>query len=113
MAREAGADRPRAFEHAVTHGARYAVEVHSRSSLTMVAELHQKGIDPGTVMTLTARLSEFGIPVEDDRANVRAELTGPAGPDLIKLGTSAAASTRPTTPPTTSASTGSGWWRRE
>ena len=36
-------------------------------------------------MNLVARLSEFGIPVDAARVQVRAELTGPAGPDLIRL----------------------------
>ncbi len=104
---------PEAYKHAVTHGARYAVEVHSRSSLTLLAELHQKGIDPGTTLGLTARLAEYGIPILDDRVRVRAELTGPAGPDQVDLKRpSATASSRRSTSPTTSASTASGWWPR-
>lgn len=76
---------PEAYKHAVTHGARYAVEVHSRSSLTLQAELHQKAIEPGTTLGLSARLSEYGIPILDDRARVRAELTGPSGPEVLDL----------------------------
>lgn len=73
------------YEEAVTHGARYLLEVHSRSSLTFDATLHQKDIAPGSDFHLTARLAEYDIPVDDDRARVRAEVTGPAGPDLVDL----------------------------
>ncbi|GIG39200.1 S8 family serine peptidase [Cellulomonas phragmiteti] len=73
------------YKEAVTHGARYAVEVHTRSSLTFTASLHQKAIDPGSTLHLVARLAEYDLPVDGDRARVRAELTGPGGKDEITL----------------------------
>lgn len=73
------------YEQAVAHGVRYAVEVHSRSSLTFTASLHQKSIDPGSLLHLVAHLSEYDLPVDGDRARVRAELTGPGGKDEIEL----------------------------
>lgn len=73
------------YEEAVAHGVRYMLEVHSRSSLTFDAALRQKDIAPGSLLHLTARLAEYGIPINDDRAKVRAEVTGPAGPDLVAL----------------------------
>lgn len=76
---------PEEYKFVVTHGLRYVLEVHSRSSLTMNTRLEQKDIAPGSEMNLVAQLSEFGIPVDATRARVRAELTGPAGPDLIRL----------------------------
>lgn len=78
-------DDPKAYQHAVTHGARWAVEVHSRSSLRFAASLHQKDVQPGSTMHLTARLSEYDIPVDAERAKVRAELTGPGGTELVDL----------------------------
>lgn len=76
---------PKGYELAKAHGVRYALEVHSRSSLTFSASLRQDDIVPGTVLHLTARLSEYDLPVGDDRAKVRAELTGPAGQDVVGL----------------------------
>jgi hypothetical protein len=67
---------PKAFEYAQVHGLRYAVEVHARSSIRFKAYLTQKTIDPGSVMEITARLSEYGIPVSA-RAKVTAQVTIP------------------------------------
>ncbi|AQP44673.1 S8 family serine peptidase [Tessaracoccus flavus] len=84
LAKLEGSD-PKAYEMANAHGLQYALEVHSRSSLTLNAALHQEHIQPGSVLHLVARLSEYGIPVDDDRARVHAELTGPSGYDEVKL----------------------------
>lgn len=73
------------YEQAVAHGVHYSLEVHSRSSLTLKASLHQKEIEPGATMHLVARLAEYDLPVDGDRATVRAELVGPAGNDVVKL----------------------------
>jgi hypothetical protein len=54
---------PKAYEYAKAHGLRYAVEVHARSSIKLSAQLTQKNIVPGSTMRITARLSEYGIPV--------------------------------------------------
>jgi thermitase len=78
-------DDPKAYQFVATHGLRYVLEVHSRSSLTMTARLDQKDITLGTGLHLVAQLNEFGIPVDAGRVRVRAELTGPAGSDLVKL----------------------------
>jgi hypothetical protein len=78
------ANDPKALEQLNTHGLRWAMEIHARSSLRMKVQIHQKGIDPGAVMHLSARLSEYGIPVED-RAKVRAELNGPGGQGMVEL----------------------------
>lgn len=69
-------DDPKALEYAKAHGLRYAVEVHARSSIRFTAQLTQKTIDPGAIMRITARLSEYGIPVSG-RARVIARVAIP------------------------------------
>ncbi|MFI6645425.1 S8 family serine peptidase [Streptomyces sp. NPDC050504] len=76
---------PREHKYASTHGLQYSLEIHGRSSLVLTASLSQSGITPGSIMHLTARLTEFGLPIDEDRAAVRAELTGPTGPRLLTL----------------------------
>lgn len=76
---------PKQVPVVAAHGLRYSLEVHSRSSLTFAASITQRDIAPGSPLHLVAQLSEFGLPIEDDRARVRAELTGPTGPAVIEL----------------------------
>ena len=66
-------------------GLRWAVEVHTRSSLRFGASLRQEDILPGSAMHLVAHLAEYDVPVDADRVTVRAELTGPGGSDVIEL----------------------------
>ncbi len=73
------------FKYAVSHGLRFALEIHTRSSLKLTSNLDQKDIAPGSAMRLSARLSEFDLPVDGGRAKVRAEIVGPSGPSQISL----------------------------
>ena len=56
----------------------YSVIVHSYSSVSLRAELHQGGYEPGAAMTLQATLTQSGLPL-DGAATVWAELTRPDG----------------------------------
>jgi Subtilase family/von Willebrand factor type A domain len=70
---------PKAYQYVQTHGLRYAVEVHARSSLKLTARLHQDDIRPGATMKIAARLVEYGMPVTA-RARVIAEVSVPGAP---------------------------------
>jgi hypothetical protein len=59
-------------------GARYCLSVHAYSNLRMAARIDQSAFTPGATLMLRARLSEYGVPVEQ-RAMVRAELEYPDG----------------------------------
>jgi hypothetical protein len=78
-------DHPKEYEHVAAHGLQWAVEIHSRSNLRMAARVDQDHTDPGATMHLSAQLTEFGIPL-NQKANVHAEVTGPAGGTTIELG---------------------------
>ncbi len=69
-------NRPDAYRRAHAHGVRYSFQAQSYSNLRMRARLFQTGREPGATMTLRARLTEYGVPVEH-RASVRAELMRP------------------------------------
>ena len=63
---------------AAAHGVRYALNVHTFSSLRMKAQVAQSGYEPGATLTLRAELTESGLPV-DGRASVRADVQKPNG----------------------------------
>jgi len=67
---------PEEIERIRTHGVRYSVSVHSTSNLRMHARIEQDGMEPGATMTVVARFTEYGLPVEG-RASVRAEIRRP------------------------------------
>lgn len=67
-----------AWQEAVAHGARYSLSVHALSNLRFRARLDQTGQEPGALMTVTAVLTEYGLPVED-RAVVDADVERPNG----------------------------------
>ena len=67
-----------AWSARAAHGVRYCVTVQSYSNLRMEARLTQDSMVPGATMTITATLSEYGIPVAN-RAAVRAEVERPDG----------------------------------
>jgi len=55
-----------------TQGIKYSVSIHSFSNLKFETRLDQSGMEPGAIMTLRSKLTEYGVPVEQ-RANVIAE----------------------------------------
>ncbi|MEO8223001.1 MAG: VWA domain-containing protein, partial [Specibacter sp.] len=69
---------PRAADALAGRGARFCASVHTFSNLRMVAEISQDGYEPGSNLTLRARLTEYGVPV-DGRAHVSALLEYPDG----------------------------------
>jgi len=58
------------------HGLPYSLNVHAYSSLRFKARLAQTSNEPGSLLTVRAALSEYGVPVAG-RASCRAELTRP------------------------------------
>jgi hypothetical protein len=62
----------------IAHGVRYSVNAHSLSNLKMDARLSQDSLDLGATMTISAALTEYGIPVAR-RASINAELKRPNG----------------------------------
>ncbi|MHA6323783.1 M14 family zinc carboxypeptidase [Roseivivax sp. CAU 1753] len=60
------------------HGVRYAVMARAWSNLRMAVQSSQTGFEPGAEQHLQARLTEFGVPV-DNRASVWAAVEGPTG----------------------------------
>jgi hypothetical protein len=59
-----------------TKGVKYNVSVHSFSNLKMQARLDQTSLEPGATMTVSARLTEYAVPIEQ-RAGVIAEVERP------------------------------------
>ena len=59
-------------------GLRYSLSALAWSNLRMRAQLSQSGLTPGATVTISARLDEYGVPVEQ-RASLVAEVTSPGG----------------------------------
>jgi len=57
-------------------GIRYSFSAHAFTNLRMNARLAQNSLEPGATLTLSATLTEYGIPVAH-RASVRAEIERP------------------------------------
>jgi hypothetical protein len=66
------------WQEVMAHGARYSLSVHALSNLKFRARLDQTSQEPGALLTVTAVLTEYGIPVEA-RAVVDADLERPNG----------------------------------
>ncbi len=62
-----------------SNGLRYSLSVHSYSGLRLVGSLSQTSNEPGATVTVKGVLSEYGVPIESDRASVKAELEKPDG----------------------------------
>jgi hypothetical protein len=72
-------NQPKEHQSAAAHGLRYSLSAHAHSNLRMRCRLDQISFEPGATLTLTATLTEYGLPM-DGRARVQAELTRPDGP---------------------------------
>ncbi len=70
-------DDKEAYQRVRTHGVRYSLSVQSYSGFRLQARMHQSGNEPGATLTVRAVLTEYGLPVEGARAQVRAEFTRP------------------------------------
>jgi hypothetical protein len=69
---------PKGFRRVETHGVRYNLSVHARSTLRLRGALSQTSRVPGAELSLRAVLTEYDLPVEG-RATVRAAVTRPDG----------------------------------
>lgn len=78
-----------AFARANANGARYSVNVYASSNLRLGATLTQPSIEPGSTATLTAYLTEYGLPV-DHRARTVAHIEGPVGAQILPMAEDAA-----------------------
>ncbi|KAM6514163.1 hypothetical protein FALCPG4_015322 [Fusarium falciforme] len=61
-----------------TRGIRYSFSVHSFTNIRMKAHLSQNHLEPGATLAISARLTEYGLPVSH-RAKVHADLEQPDG----------------------------------
>lgn len=76
----------RQFRWTVAHGVPYSVSAHARSNLRMQVGVRQSRHTPGATVTLSATLTEYGVP-STGRAAVIVELTQPDGtPAQVVLG---------------------------
>ena len=73
-----------AFARAMANGARYSVNVYASSNLRLAATMNQPSIEPGSTATLTAYLTEYGLPV-DHRARTVAHIVGPVGVQTLPM----------------------------
>ena len=71
-------DIERRIVEIANHGMRYSVMSRTWSNLNMSVSSSQTSFEPGAMMTLRVRLTEYSVPVEN-RANVVAEVTAPDG----------------------------------
>lgn len=67
-----------AWSTRMAHGIRYSVNIHALSNLRMEARISQNSLELGATLTIRARLTEYGIPV-DHRATATAVLQRPDG----------------------------------
>jgi L-Lysine epsilon oxidase N-terminal/L-lysine epsilon oxidase C-terminal domain/von Willebrand factor type A domain len=63
---------------------RYSLLVHTYSNLSLRASVAQSGFEPGAAVTLTATLTEEGLPARPG-ASVWVEVTGPNGTSRVEL----------------------------
>ncbi|MEH6471240.1 MAG: M14 family zinc carboxypeptidase [Halopseudomonas sp.] len=72
-------DQPQWYQQVAAHGVRYSLSVQSYSGFRLQARLLQSSNQPGASLTVRAVLTEYGLPVEGARAQVRAEFSRPDG----------------------------------
>lgn len=61
------------------NGLRYSLSVHSYSGIRLVGSVSQSSNEPGAIVTVRGVMSEYGIPIEEDRVNLVAEIERPDG----------------------------------
>jgi hypothetical protein len=71
--------QPEWYQRVMAHGVRYSLTVQSYSGFRLQARLLQSMYEPGATLTVRAVLTEYGLPVEGNRAEVRAEFDRPDG----------------------------------
>lgn len=59
-------------------GVKYSLNIHAYSDLRLAGRASQMSYEPGAQITVNARLTEYGMPMQQD-AHVRAEVTRPDG----------------------------------
>lgn len=73
---------PKVIHELQTHGLPYSLNVHAYSNLRLRAHLTQDSNEPGANLSVRARLTQFGLPLEN-RATVHAEIERPDGTDAV------------------------------
>lgn len=73
---------PKKYQSTAAHGIRYSVSVQSSSGLRLQASMLQTSNEPGATLTIRGILTEYGIPIESNRASVKAEIERPDGTGL-------------------------------
>lgn len=67
-------------------GVKYSLNIHAYSNLKLTGSASQNSYEPGAQITVTGRLTEYGMPMQQN-AQVRAEITRPDGSTvLLNLG---------------------------
>lgn len=71
--------KPGWYQRVMAHGVRYNLSVQSYSGFRLQARLLQSAYEPGATLTVRAVLTEYGLPVKANRAQVSAGFTRPDG----------------------------------
>lgn len=71
--------QPEGYQRVKAHGVRYSLSVQSFSGFRLQARMLQSSYEPGAKLMVRAVLTEYGLPVEGHRAQVRAEFERPDG----------------------------------
>jgi hypothetical protein len=74
---------PRYDKRVPANGLRYSLCVQALSGIRLLGGLTQSSNEPGAAVTVRGVLSEYGVPVGDDRAHVQAEIEHPDGTTSI------------------------------
>lgn len=72
------------FARVAAHGIHYSLNVHAWSNVKLKARVDQSGILPGSLLQISATLTEGGVPLQAG-AVVRAELLRPDGSQAVLL----------------------------
>lgn len=70
---------PRYQKRVPKNGLRYSLSVHSYGGIRLVGSTSQNSNEPGASITITGVMSEYGVPVNDQRVDIVAEIERPDG----------------------------------
>jgi subtilisin family serine protease len=70
---------PELYKKVLAHGVRYNLSVHSYSGIRLQAQLTQNSLEPGAILTIRAVLTEYGLPISANRAQVKSIYEYPDG----------------------------------
>ena len=72
-------NQPALYQQVKAHGVSYSLNVQSYSGIRLQAQMLQTSMEPGATLTVRGVLTEYGLPIGGDRAQVRAEYERPDG----------------------------------